>query len=105
MKFSKYFDSTDDTALYSGKYAIPYLALGLVGESGEATEVIKKELRHGRDPHDMAEEKHTALKLELGDVMWYWCRLITEMGYDPREIFQMNYDKLHERHNIPKESI
>ena len=49
--------------------------LGLSGEAGEATDIIKKHLFHG---HEL-EKEHLAK--ELGDVMWYIALVATIIGF------------------------
>lgn len=69
------------------------IALGLVGESGEVVDLIKKHLFQGHtiDPDKMKEE--------LGDVLFYltWlCVLV--LGYDRTEVMLRNADKLSRRY-------
>lgn len=66
--------------------------LGLSGEAGEATDIIKKHLFHG---HDLCPEH---LAKELGDVMWYVALNATLIGYDLDRIMRMNIDKLKARY-------
>lgn len=102
MEFKQYFNTVKETAQYDNdKYCVVYPALGLAGECGEAVDIVKKTIRHGDDPRQLG-KREEAMKLELGDVMWYWCNLIHDLGFDPHEILEMNYDKLHTRYNIPK---
>lgn len=100
MQFKEFFETVKETAQYDNdKYAVVYPALGLAGETGEAVDIVKKTIRHGNDPRDLG-KRTLDMKLELGDVMWYWCNLCLDLGFDPYEIFQMNYDKLHARYNV-----
>lgn len=100
MEFKNFFDTVKETAQYDNeKYNVIYPALGLAGECGEAVDIVKKTIRHGNDPKDLG-KREEAMKLELGDVMWYWCNLCIDLGFDPGEIFQMNYDKLRERYGV-----
>ena len=66
------------------------MTLGLVGESGEVAEHIKKALR---DNHLNGAE----LKKELGDVIFYWARLCIFFGFQPSEVLKLNIDKLESR--------
>lgn len=66
-------------------------ALGLCGEAGEVAEPIKKYLR-GSGPVDVE-----ALKLELGDVLHYWCVLANFYGLTAEDIINANIDKLVKR--------
>jgi NTP pyrophosphatase (non-canonical NTP hydrolase) len=67
-------------------------ALGLVGEAGEASEVIKKHLFHG---HDMPKDK---IQKELGDVLWYVTELCNALGITLEEVMSMNIEKLSKRY-------
>lgn len=67
-------------------------ALGLVGEAGETSEVIKKWLFH-RHPYNA-----DALIKELGDVLWYVTELCSSTGINLEEVFQRNVDKLKTRY-------
>lgn len=62
--------------------------LGLSGEIGEVTELIKKYIFHEKRFDDIH------LKKEIGDVMWYIALLCSSLRYDLDEIMQMNIDKL-----------
>ena len=101
MKFKEYFKKTKETAQYSD-YQFPYLALGLVGEAGEAADIIKKTVRYMKfgDKFSLVTTKDRTedMKLELGDVLWYWCRLVDDLGFDPEELMEKNYNKLTERY-------
>jgi NTP pyrophosphatase (non-canonical NTP hydrolase) len=66
------------------------MGLGLAGESGETVEHIKKHIRNG-------EVDVGKLKLELGDVLYYWARICRAYGVEPTDIMGSNIDKLTER--------
>lgn len=66
--------------------------MGLSGESGEVTDILKKVLFQG---HKL-ERKHIAL--ELGDICWYIALASDAIGYDLETIMQMNIDKLKARY-------
>lgn len=51
--------------------------LGLFGEVGEVTDLLKKHLYHG-DPIDQAK-----LVKECGDVCWYWAALLQRLEFNP----------------------
>lgn len=76
-------------------YNIIYPTLGLVGESGEVAEKIKKLLRD----HDgvLDDEMKRYIALELGDVFWNLVTLSYELGFTLQEIAEMNYEKLKSR--------
>jgi NTP pyrophosphatase (non-canonical NTP hydrolase) len=67
-------------------------ALGLGGESGEVTELIKKHLYHGRDL-----DRDKVIK-ELGDVLWYVMFMADSVGSSLREVAEVNNQKLRERY-------
>lgn len=66
--------------------------LGLSGESGECTDILKKALFQG---HTL-DKRHFAL--ELGDVAWYLAMCADAIGYDLETIFEMNIEKLKNRY-------
>ena len=103
MKFQEFYDTVKETAQYKEDYAVIYPALGLAGETGEAVDIIKKSVRYKTkdEPFSLKsgdKDRTLDMKLELGDIMWYWTNLVLDLGFDPEEIFQMNYDKLHKRY-------
>jgi NTP pyrophosphatase (non-canonical NTP hydrolase) len=71
---------------------LTYLALGLAGETGEAVDIIKKMIRDSSPTLTL--EQREKFILELGDVLWYWTRLVWVIGADPEEVIQKNMDKL-----------
>jgi len=74
-----------------------YLCLGLAGECGEAIEVLKKFARR-RDTTLNTEEKEK-LKYELGDMLWYFTHICTEVGLTLSEVMDANKQKLEQRYN------
>ncbi len=96
MKFSEYQKKSRVTAIYPNKDDnFIYPTLGLVGESGEIAEKIKKVLRD--DEGKISDEKKTEIGKELGDVLWYISQLATELSVDLDEVAQGNIDKLYSR--------
>lgn len=69
-----------------------YAALGMCGEAGEASELIKKYAYHG---HTIDTEH---LARELGDVLWYVSYMAHLFGYSLSEIMAMNQEKLAKRY-------
>lgn len=67
------------------------MTLGLVGEAGEVSEPIKKQLR-GDGPLDRGK-----LALELGDVMHYACAIADHFGLDMEHILNLNVAKIEGR--------
>lgn len=85
-------------AIYPGKgtfHGVIYTVLKLNGEAGEIAEKIGKVLRD--DAGVLSREKHKALLLELGDVLWYIAALGNELGYSLCEIANGNIKKLADR--------
>lgn len=66
--------------------------LGLVGESGEIADLMKKHLYQGH-PLDI---EHVAK--ELGDCLWYVAETATAIGVDMETIMKMNIEKLKKRY-------
>ena len=69
-----------------------YAALGMCGEAGEASELIKKYAYHGHT----IDTKHLAR--ELGDVLWYVSYIAHLFGYPLGKIMAMNQEKLAKRY-------
>ncbi len=67
-------------------------AMGLAGEAGEFADMVKKIVFHGKAV-DV-----DALKLELGDVLWYLTLAADALGADLPEIMALNNEKLRKRY-------
>lgn len=65
---------------------------GIVGESGELVDTIKKILFHD---HPLNTPK---LPQEIGDVLWYLAELCTTFGISLNEVAKMNIGKLAARY-------
>lgn len=70
-------------------------AMGMSGESGEFSEIVKKVVFHGKP---ITPELRTHLKKELGDVIWYWTNTCRALGVDPNSVISDNVDKLKARY-------
>lgn len=81
-----------DMPLVEFNLQLAVFGLGLGGEAGEATELIKKHLGHG---HSLDLPKLTG---ELGDVLWYIAAIATMCGISLDEIAVMNREKLKARY-------
>lgn len=81
-----------ESALNNDNIMIVWNALGLVGEAGEVSELIKKGVfhQHGIDKK--------LLKKELGDVLWYISALCTCTELDLSDVMEANIKKLNERY-------
>lgn len=66
--------------------------LGLSGEAGEVSDMIKKWIFHG----STMDEQH--LKKEIGDVMWYIAMICESMGWSMDEVMELNIAKLKKRY-------
>lgn len=99
--FDAYQQATAETAIYptgdSSDGRLPdagvlYCALGLVGESGEVAEKVKKAIREDEVTYigDLTDR-------ELGDVLWYLARLADELGVSLGEVADANLAKLQDR--------
>jgi NTP pyrophosphatase (non-canonical NTP hydrolase) len=94
MNFSDYQSTAFTTA---GRFdckemALAVWALGLVGESGEVSELIKKHVGHGHALNTAEVAK------ELGDVLWYIAALANELGISLEDIATANIEKLRRRY-------
>ena len=69
-----------------------YAAIGMCGEAGEVSELIKKYAYH---EHEIDTEH---LARELGDVLWYVTYMAHLFGYSLGEIMEMNQEKLTKRY-------
>lgn len=69
-----------------------YAAMGMCGEAGEASELVKKYAYHGHT----IDTDHLAR--ELGDVLWYVSYMAHLFGYPLGKIMAMNQEKLAKRY-------
>ena len=70
-------------------------AIGMLAESGEFTEVLKKMVFQGKE---FSEENRFHMKRELGDILWYWIQGCIALGYTPDEVMDENIKKLEARY-------
>ncbi len=75
--------------------ALAYPTLGLVNEAGEVAGKVKKIYRDKNGI--VSEEDREALKAELGDVLWYFTQICTELGLTLEEVAEANLEKLFSR--------
>ena len=96
MDLNHYQKESRKTAFYPNLGQNPiYPTLGLVGESGEVADKVKKVLRDKSGIFDSKSKED--IKLELGDVLWYISQLSSELGYSLEEVAQSNLIKLSSR--------
>jgi len=70
--------------------------IGMLAESGEFAEVVKKKLFQADT--NFTEEEIFHMKRELGDVLWYWTQGCTALGFTPDEVMDENIRKLEQRY-------
>jgi NTP pyrophosphatase (non-canonical NTP hydrolase) len=96
MDLNAYQQGARHTARYPDVGSNPiYPTLGLCGEAGEVADKVKKVLRDQGGAFNA--EVSEALKLELGDVLWYLAQLSSELGFELSEIAEANLNKLASR--------
>ena len=96
MDLNTYQQSARETARYPEVGSNPiYPTLGLTGEAGEVSDKVKKVLRDRGGEFDR--ESREAIKLELGDVLWYVAQLSSELGFSSDEVAASNLEKLSSR--------
>ena len=86
-------DRKDDNNMVETRWV--YCALGLVGESGEVAEKLKKVLRDNNGV--ISKDDKNLIAKELGDVLWYVSELATAVGLDLEYIACHNLQKLADR--------
>ena len=70
--------------------------IGMMAESGEFAEVVKKKVFQGDTKFSDDEVFH--MKRELGDVLWYWVQGCRALGFTPDEVMDENIRKLEQRY-------
>lgn len=96
MDLATYQQRSRQTARYPNAGSNPiYPTLGLCGEAGEVADKVKKVIRDRGG--SFSPEVIEALKLELGDVLWYVAQLSTELGLDLADVATANLEKLASR--------
>ena len=74
------------------KLNVLYAAIGMCGEAGEVSELVKKYEYHGH----AIDTEHLAR--ELGDVLWYVAYMADLFGYSLGKIMAINQEKLAKRY-------
>ena len=70
--------------------------IGMMAESGEFAEVVKKKIFQADTQFTNEEVFH--MKRELGDVLWYWVQGCIALGFTPDEVMDENIRKLEKRY-------
>lgn len=70
-------------------------AIGMLAESGEFAEIMKKILFQGKV---MSDDNRYHMKRELGDILWYWIQGCIALGYEPEDVMKENISKLESRY-------
>jgi len=70
--------------------------IGMMAESGEFAEVVKKKIFQADSRFSDDEVFH--MKRELGDVLWYWVQGCIALGFTPDEVMDENIRKLEKRY-------
>ena len=70
--------------------------IGMMAESGEFAEVVKKKVFQSDSKFSSDEIFH--MKRELGDVLWYWVQGSIALGFTPDEVMDENINKLEKRY-------
>ena len=96
MNFRQYQNLSQTTAGHlnggDAKLNLGISTLGIVGEAGEVSEIVKKYIGHG---HLIDIDKITK---ELGDVLWYIADVAAQLGIDLDDVATRNIDKLKMRY-------
>lgn len=91
---ARIFEIADATPNFEVALAIT-AAMGLSGEAGEFSEILKKVIFH-RKP--FTEETRTHCAKELGDIIWYWTNACRALNLDPNQVIADNVTKLEARY-------
>lgn len=96
MTFEEYQSKALRTAASKDKpNELFHLVLGLVGETGEIAEKIKKLVRDQASDETAIDKED--MKKELGDVLWYVAVLADYLGISMEDVASKNIAKLADR--------
>jgi len=96
MNFDEYQKKASETAVFPKiRESYVYPTLGLVGETGEFVEKIKKIFRDKNGKISKKDKKK--IVKELGDILWYLSQVAKELDITFEEIAQKNIKKLSSR--------
>lgn len=80
---------------HTNDHPIIYPLLGLVNEVGEVAGKVKKVFRDREGVFDS--ETVRAIQDEMGDVLWYFTQVCSDLGIKIDDVAQHNLDKLFSR--------
>lgn len=96
MNFNEYQIKSRKTAKYPAiGHPVIYPVLGLTNEAGEVAGKVKKIFRDKEGV--IGETERSALKGELGDVLWYLAQVCTELDLSLEDVAEHNLEKLFSR--------
>lgn len=99
MKTKKYKDYQKQSRKTWGyvktEHPLTYPTLGLLNESGEFAGKVKKIFRDKKGK--ISKEDRLALRDELGDILWYFTQICTELNLTLEEVAEANLNKLFSR--------
>ena len=84
-----------ETSLSPQEMRLLNAALGLSGESGEFTDIVKKVICHG---HPYTKDLQDRLIKELGDVLWYCALAADALDIGLETVAVLNIGKLKQRY-------
>jgi NTP pyrophosphatase (non-canonical NTP hydrolase) len=97
MHFKDYQKQSRTTAIYPSMcQSYTFSLIGLVGETGEVAEKIKKLIRDRQGKLD--DSYRDEIKKEMGDVLWYFSQLATDLDINLEDLVQTNLKKIKSRH-------
>ena len=101
MKLNEYVKGANKTINYelSEDERMLQAAIGMVGESAEVLDLIKKIHFQG---HELDEEKVDKILEECSDVIWYLNLMIHTINTTWENVFEINNIKLSKRYNKGK---
>jgi NTP pyrophosphatase (non-canonical NTP hydrolase) len=101
MNLSEYQELTLNTAIYPHSSRVLYPLLGLLGETGELANKLKKVFRDDKQNelsvHSIPSNVYSDIKGELGDILWYLARFADDLKINLDDVMQENLDKLKSR--------